>query len=164
MNGKKKSLYIETTIPSYATAKDSRDVLKLGKQIVTRAFWKDERHKFDLCTSEVVLDECGCGDPDAVRRRLEFLAGIKELPITDEVNTLAEIYQKLLGIPDRAKVDCVHLAVCVTYHVDILLTWNCAHLGWMVQNQAVKYNEKYGFWTPALATPDNIFAEVREQS
>jgi len=39
------SLYIESTIPSYATARDSRDVVRLARQIVTRAFWESKRHR-----------------------------------------------------------------------------------------------------------------------
>jgi hypothetical protein len=62
MNTEKKSLYIETSIPSYAAARDSRDLVKFNRQILTRAFWETERQKFRLFVSQVVLDECAGGE------------------------------------------------------------------------------------------------------
>jgi len=67
MESGKPALYIETTILSYATARDSHDLLKLHRKTITRAFWQDERHRFRLCTSEAGFTECRRGDPDAAR-------------------------------------------------------------------------------------------------
>jgi predicted nucleic acid-binding protein len=162
MNKLLPSLYIETTIPSYATARDSRDVVRLVRQIVTRAFWEDKRHSFRLFVSQAVVNECGRGDPEAAQRRLEFINGIESYPVTAEILRLAEIYQKLLNIPAQARVDCIHLATCVTRHIDYLLTWNCTHLGPIAQKKIRDYNEKYGLWTPLLVTPDTIAEVLRE--
>ncbi|MDR1788135.1 MAG: type II toxin-antitoxin system VapC family toxin [Treponema sp.] len=153
MGKEKKTLYIETTIPSYATARDSRDVVYLADQLVTRAFWEDERRRFQLCTSEAVHLECSRGDPDAAQRRSELLAGITNFPVTSEDRELAAVYQRLLDIPERAKADCTHLAVCVRRRIDYLLTWNCTHLGPVAHTKARAYNEKHGLWTPELETP-----------
>ena len=156
------SLYVESTIPSYATARDSRDVVKLAKQIVTRAFWNSKRHQFRLFVSAAVFDECTDGNPDAARRRLEFIEGINSYPVTAEIQQLAEIYRQLLNIPERAIVDCIHLAVCVTHNIDVLLTWNCTHLGPASQKKAQAYNEKNGLWTPLLVTPETIAEVLRK--
>jgi len=58
---------------------------------------------------------------------------IPVFPVTSTEDAIAAEYQRLLGIPDRARADCVHLAVCVTNRVDYLLTWNCTHLGTVAQ-------------------------------
>jgi hypothetical protein len=63
----KPKLYLETTIPSYLTAWPSRDLVKAAKQQITRDWWEERRHAFDLFISEVVLDEAGQGDPQAAR-------------------------------------------------------------------------------------------------
>jgi len=156
MGKEKPTLYIETTIPSYAAAWDSLDLLKLHRQVITRAFWRDERHRFRLCTSDAVLDECADGDPDAALRRKDFMGGIQAYPVTDAEIALAAEYQRLLGIPERAKLDCVHLAVCVTNKVDYLLTWNCGHMGTVAQAAVTEYNTKRGLWVPRMVTPENI--------
>jgi predicted nucleic acid-binding protein len=166
MSKAKESLYIETTVPSYATARDSLDVLKLHRQVITRAFWQDERHRFSLCTSRAVLNECAKGDPDAAQRRKEFMGDILVYPVTDAENALAAEYQRLLRVPARAKIDCVHLAVCVTNKIDYLMTWNCTHLGTVAQVAIKGYNDQRGLWVPKLVTPENIneTIEMEEQN
>jgi hypothetical protein len=166
MGKEKKSLYIETTIPSYATARDSLDLLKLHRQVITRAFWQDERRRFSLCTSDEVLRECADGDPDAAQRRKDFMGDILAYPVTDAEKALAVEYQRLLGIPDRSMADCVHLAICVTNRVDYLMTWNCSHLGTVAQAEVTEYNNKRSLWVPKLVTPENIneTIELEEQN
>lgn len=96
------------------------------------------------------------GDREAAQKRLDLIAGIPVLPKTVEIAALAETYQKLLGIPDRAKTDCVHLASCVLARMDFLLSWNCKHLGLTAYVKAREYNEKQGLWTPLLVTPEHF--------
>jgi hypothetical protein len=66
------SVYIETTIPSLATSRPSRDMIIAGRQATTLLFWESERHKYDLYVSQYVIDECLLGDADAAERRMSF--------------------------------------------------------------------------------------------
>jgi hypothetical protein len=88
--------------------------------------------------------------------------GITVLPKTAEIEALAAVYQKLLGIPDRAKTNCNHLEVCVLERIDYLLTWNCTHLGVIAQNKIYTYNEKNKLWIPVLLTPE-AFHDIYEE-
>jgi hypothetical protein len=154
MDNEKKSLYLESTIPSYAVAKESKDVIKAARQSMTKLFWEQEREKYRLVISQYVIDECKLGDPEAAQKRLELIANIPVLEGADTVNGLADIYQNLLGVPDKAKTDCFHLAICVVAKVHFLLSWNCAHLGFNAYLKIRDYNEKHGLWTPLLVTPE----------
>jgi hypothetical protein len=138
-------------------------VIHLGKQVQTREFWRNERHKYDLYTSQYVTDEIRAGDPEAAQRRLDLVDGIIVLPKTAEVDALAEMYRKLLHIPERAKADCDHLAVCVLEQIDYLLSWNCAHLGFPSYLTMREYNEKHGLWVPLLVTPETILGYKSEE-
>ena len=151
-----KSVYIETTIPSLATGKPSRDTIIAGWQASTLAFWENERQKYDLYVSQYVIDECSLGDPDAAERRLAFLIGIPIIPKADEISSLASTYQRLLHIPERAKIDSFHLAACVIAEMDYLLSWNCAHLGIRTFVKIREFNEKHGLRTPLLLTPEAL--------
>ena len=62
----------------------------------------------------------------------------------------------MLSIPDRAKIDCFHLAACVSAEMDYLLSWNCAHLGIHTFVKIQRYNEKNGLFTPLLLTPEAL--------
>ena len=151
-----KSIYVETTIPSLATGRPSRDTIIAGRQAVTMLFWENERHKYDLYISQYVIDECSLGDADAAGKRLNFLRDIPVIPNSEQITELAAVYQWVLDIPDRAKIDCFHLAVCVITEMDYLLSWNCAHLGIHTFVKILDYNEKQGLFTPLLLTPEAL--------
>jgi len=68
-----KLVYIETTIASYLVARPSRDLLQAARQQITHDWWYKERQKYDLCISQIVLDEAAMGDADAAQRRLAIL-------------------------------------------------------------------------------------------
>ena len=154
MDNEKKSLYLESTVPSYLTAKESTDVIKAARQSITKMFWEQEKVKYRLVISQYVINECKLGDPVAAQKRLELIANIPVLEETESVSSLADIYQDLLRIPDKAKTDCFHLAICVVAKVHFLLSWNCTHLGFNAYLKIREYNEKHGYWTPLLVTPE----------
>ena len=52
-------LYLETTIPSYLTARRSRDLRLAADQETTEEWWETKRHEYNLFTSEVVEVEAG---------------------------------------------------------------------------------------------------------
>jgi hypothetical protein len=154
-------MYIETTIPSYATAKASRDLITAHRQAITRLFWENERLKYDLYISQFVIDECSRGDPEAAKRRLSFIKDITLIPENDTVAELAETYFSFLDIPDRAKTDCFHLAICVSAEIQYLLSWNCSHIGMVSYAKIYEYNKRQGLWTPEFSTPE-ILMEAEE--
>jgi len=151
-----KSVYVETTIPSMATSRPSRDTIIAGRQAVTVLFMENEWHKYDFYVSQYVIDECSLGDAEAAQKRLVFVKDIPVIPKSEQITALANVYQKLLNIPDKAKIDCFHLAVCVVAEMDYLLSWNCAHLGIHTFIKIREYNEKHGLFTPLLLTPEAL--------
>jgi hypothetical protein len=157
----KKTVYIESTIPSYATALPSSHILNVIQKAQTLDFW-NIRDTYKLVISQDVLDEISDGDPEAAQRRLDFIKGIELLPESEKIDPLSALYQTILGIPERAKIDCSHLAYCVLYQIDYLLTWNCAHLGPVVQKKMLIYNDKHNLWTPVLITPAALFGITEE--
>ena len=71
-------LYLETTIPSYLTARRSRALRLAAHQEVTEEWWSDHRHEYELYISDLVLDEAGGGEAAFVASRLAALAGISK--------------------------------------------------------------------------------------
>ncbi len=123
-----KIVYIETSVVSYLTALPARDLLAAAWQSATLQWWKERRPSFELCTSQLVLDEAAEGDREAAARRLNSLDGIPLLPITDAVSDLAANLVKEGALPKKATDDAVHLATAAYHGADYLLTWNCRHL------------------------------------
>jgi hypothetical protein len=153
----KPKVYIETTIPSYLAARTSRDLVIAGNQELTHEWWAEQRASFELYISQFVLDEAGIGDAGAARRRLEILADIQELKITDEAGVLTEKLLKEGGVPRKAATDAAHIAVAAVNGMDFLLTWNCKHIAnarMLKKIYSICANE--GYTCPLVCTPAEL--------
>jgi hypothetical protein len=153
----KRSLYLESTIPSYLVAAPSRDLLIAAHQQVTAEWWRTQRTGFDLYVSQFVLDEIGRGDADVARRRLDVVKGIPLLDIREDVLDLAAGFLSLRIIPKKAGTDAIHIALAAIHGVYFLLTWNCKHIA----NAAIIRDieavcRMRGFSCPVICTPEEL--------
>jgi len=158
----KQSLYLETTIPSYLAARTSSNIVIAGRQAVTHEFWEDERDKYDLYVSSFVYEECSKGDSSVAKKRLELLKDIEVLENTPDIEPLADVYMRLLSIPQSKRIDALHLAICCVHDIEILLSWNCTHLGTDSMLIAKKHNDAHGLFTPRMITPDSLVEKYTE--
>ena len=150
-------LYIETTIPSYLTARRSRDLRLTAHQEVTEEWWSDHRHEYDLYTSAFVREEAAEGYPALAAARLTLLDGIPVLPTTEEVDDLAG---KLLAgelIPAKAATDAFHIAIATVHRMDFLLTWNCTHIhNLSIIRRVERICAAEGYACPVICNPDEL--------
>ena len=152
----KAKVYIETSIPSYLCARRSRDLIIAANQELTMEWW-DERNRFDLYISELVIQEASSGDPAAAQKRIECLNDISELDVTVEVEDLSNILIQKAHLPKKAKVDALHIAVAVLNGMDYLLTWNCAHIANAVLRPKMEaICREYGYEPPTICTPQEL--------
>jgi len=127
---KRLKVYLESTIPSYFTARPSADAVKASRQAATIRWHESFFSECDCYISRYVVQENSNGNPECVRKRLEY---IREVPVVDSddilVTALAERLLKPIGdIPENEKIDAYHIAVTAIYQMDVLLTWNCRHI------------------------------------
>ena len=57
------AVYIETSVVSYLKQRPAAHVVAAARQHLTRRWWDDERSKYQLVTSQYVIDEAALGDP-----------------------------------------------------------------------------------------------------
>jgi PIN domain-containing protein len=124
----KEAVYLETTIFSYLASHPSRDLIVAAHQQLTREWWQTRRHAYRLFISQAVVAEISAGDPDAVRERSRFAEGIPLVPLTDEVTAVADTLMRRNIVPGRYESDAFHIAFAASAHIELLLTWNCAHI------------------------------------
>jgi predicted nucleic acid-binding protein len=156
----KKAVYIESTIPSYLTAKPSRDLRAAAWQEITAQWWQESRPNYELFTSEIVHLEASRGDADAAARRVACLEGIARLKVDGEARRLAERIVADGGMPTSAEVDALHVAVAAVHGLDYLLTWNCRH----IDNAALRPKLRSiclaaGYRCPEICTPLELLSE-----
>jgi hypothetical protein len=152
--------YIETTIPSYYTARNARSILQAGRQIATREWWDGGCSGFDLVTSTETLNEASEGDPEMAKDRLRLLQGMRVLPVTREAADLARLLVASGLVPEIASPDAVHIALASVYRIDFLVTWNFKHIAnpHIRERMRTKINES-GHWMPVMCSPEELLTE-----
>ena len=153
-------IYIETTIPSYLTARPSRDIVQAARQQLTREWWDVERRSYDLCISQIVLDEAAAGDAEAAQRRMAVIDTLPLLDLTFEVDGLADTIMQSGLLPASASRDAVHIAVTAVHQVHFLLTWNCRHIA----NATIFRDLQHiimsaGYDMPVICTPEELLGD-----
>mgnify|MGYP003584675741 FL=1 len=152
----KQKVYIETSIPSYLSAWRSRDLIVAANQEITKEWW-DSREQFDLYISALVIQEAGAGDPVAAQKRLEQLDDIPELNLTEEVERFAEILIQKVPLPEKARIDALHIAVAALSGMDYLLTWNCTHIANAILRPKLEaLCREFGYEPPTICTPQEL--------
>ena len=159
----KKTVYVETSVVSYLTARPSNDLLVAAWQKITVDWWDVQRNRFDLYTSEITIDEAGRGNSEAASRRLETLSDISILPVTEAVAELSRAFLDKKAIPARALNDSLHIAVSAVHGIDYLLTWNFRH----IDNAEIKPVIRricimYGHTSPEICTPQELMGGFKD--
>jgi len=153
----KQSVYIETTVVSYLTARPSRDLIVAAHQQVTEEWWENTLSLLDPFVSPIVIEEVSRGDEASAKLRLEKIVRFPVLEITNEVRDLAELYFKRIPIPDKARGDAFHLAVATYHGMDFLVSWNFTHiLSARVRAVIQDINTIRGISTPIICTPEEL--------
>jgi len=150
-------VYIETSIPSYLTARQSDDLRVAANQNTTLDWWETRRLNFDLFISEFVKAEASLGNPEFAQKRLEVLESFPMLNVTEAVRELARKLVSEGPIPDKAEMDAYHIAVAAVNGIEYLLTWNCTHIANAAMRPRIEeICRQQGFEPPIICTPQEL--------
>ena len=151
---------METTIPSYLLAEPSRDVISLGRQEITRTWWKRNQALYTVFISEVVIQEATRADCIEVEKRRAFLQAFPVLDATLEVQELIKLYLEKGVVPPGNAEDAAHLALASIQEMEYLCTWNFKHLANVLALRRLrKLNESQGLFVPQVCTPEELLGE-----
>lgn len=150
----KPRVYVETSVISYLTARPSRDLVMAAHQEVTRQWWQVRSGEFDLFYSEAVRAEAALGDPQAAAARLAILSELVLLEIPPQAMGLAQALVQATALPEKAKVDALHIAVAACEGMDFVLTWNFKHIAnAQLAAKVRQVCESHGLTCPVLCSP-----------
>jgi predicted nucleic acid-binding protein len=154
-------VYIETSFVSYLISRPSRDLIVAGHQQLTHDWWDSRRGDYELCVSQLVLQEARYGDPQAAQERLAVLATMTVLEIKEEVVELAEELVRTGALPAKAGNDALHIAVASIHHIPYLLTWNCRHMAnATMRAQIESVCASKGYKAPIICTPEEMMEVI----
>ena len=93
-------------------------------------------------------------------RRLGVLAGMALLDLTSEATTLARQLLEGGGLPPKARIDALHVAVATVHGMEYLVTWNCVHIANAANRARIeKVCMTAGFDPPIICTPLELAEE-----
>ena len=145
------TVYIETSILGYLTARPSRDIIVAANIEITREWWNTRRSDFQLYSSQAVVKETSQGDVLIASQRLEILGNLSLLDLNQAVLDLAEQFLERSNLPAKADIDAVHIAVATVHGMDYLLTWNCKHIAnAQIQGKLAEISIDFGYELPIL--------------
>lgn len=154
------TVYLETSIIGYLASRPSRDLVTAANQQLTRDWWDERRKQYDLYVSETVLAECSAGNAQSVQDRLDAIADIPVLDLTELAEKLAEDLIKQIPLPNNAEVDALYIAIATVNGINYLLTWNCARIAnAAIQPRIEAICRSAGFEPPTICTPQQLMED-----
>lgn len=151
------TIYLETTIVGHLVGRIRRDPLIAARRQVTRDWSRDEASKYTVLISQLVLDECSEGAPDAAAERLEVVKNLDLLDVSDEVDALAAALIAGNAVPASEPRDAFHIAISAVNGINYLLTWNFKHLAnASLRERIEQVCREAGFDPPVICTPEEL--------
>ncbi len=156
-------VYVETSVVSYLTGRPSRDLVVAAYQEITRDWWRDASERFALVVSTLVVTEAGAGNAAAAKARLEALAPLMLLDITDAAERLTDLLLERQAVPREAADDAAHIALAAAHRVDYLVTWNFKHIANATMRSRIdRVCREAGFSPPVICTPNELVESDHE--
>ena len=155
-----KSVYIESSVISYITARPSRDVVTSARQTITIEWWEEYKDSFDAFISELVIEEIGSGDLVAAKRRLSMIEKLPVLEATENSKTLAKALLAENAIPKSSAEDALHISIAAVQGIDFLLTWNFKHINNAnTRDRISKVIIQLDYICPVLCSPEELISD-----
>ncbi len=156
-NENAKTVYIETSVVSYLTARATGNLMAAAWQTATVEWWDTQSPRFALCTSALTIEEAGRGNEEAASRRLRALNAVSILPYTDAVEELVDSLIREKAMPENARNDAIHIAVATVHGIDYLLTWNFRHIANVESRSIIRaLCERRGYRGREICTPSEV--------
>jgi hypothetical protein len=164
MTTMKRSVYIETTIPSFMYEVRAEPAM-VARRESTQRWWQEESRGYDLFTSAFVLGELQEGDYPGRQDAMRFISGVPLLEIVPEIEEIASVYVARRLMPRGDMGDAYHLAIASWYGMHFLLTWNCRHLANANKVEHLRVvNGALGLSVPVVTTPDLLLMETEDET
>jgi hypothetical protein len=151
------TVYLETTVIGNIAGRLHPDAAVSARQQLTRAWWVSAAERYRLFISQLTLDECAEGDPEAARERLELLQDVDMVSTPKEAEELAALLVARRAVPVSQPRDALHIAIATVHRVQFIVTWNFKHiLNPHVHTKIAAACREGGFEPPVICTPQEL--------
>ena len=153
----KTSVYIESSVISYLTARPSRDLVKSARQAITSDWWEQDLPGHSAFISLLVEREISQGHPDAAQKRLDAVADFESLSITLEASQIADALLQSGCIPAGSSADALHIGIAAANGIEFLITWNFKHINNAYTRERInQLISSLGYVAATLCSPEEL--------
>ncbi len=130
-------IYIESTIPSYVVARPARDLLQAARQQMTRDWWDLRSSHHELFASQIVLDEIVSGEVAMAHKRLDLMANIPLLDLTDEARSLTQGPPRFRAVARQTQTAMLRILLLppftkwIYFELELSAHRQCSHSAWL---------------------------------
>lgn len=151
------TVYLETTVIGNIARRLHPDPKIAAWQQVTREWWATAADRYHLFVSQLTLDECSDGDPDAAKERLDLIKNIDLIEPSPAAEQLAQLLVKRLAVPASEPRDALHISIAAVNGVQFIATWNFKHiLNPHLQAKIADTCREGGLTPPVICTPQQL--------
>ncbi len=156
----KPSVYVETSVIGYLTARQQSDAIVVGHQLATKKWWRTARDHFELVVSQIVVDECADGDQTAAAERLQTISDLNRVSVTSEVQRVIDALLGEGAVPKTEPEDAAHIALAAAHGVEYLVTWNFRHIANPSMRRKIEeVIGKAGYRPPVICSPEELLED-----
>jgi len=106
------SIYIETSVVSFLRENLLASPESVERQLITRTWWNLHRQRYELVTTQYVVDAANMGNPARAQERVRYLAGIPLVALTSKIDDLAAQIMARTILPKDADRRCPSHCFC----------------------------------------------------
>lgn len=152
----KPTVYIETSVVSFAAARLARDPILRAQQLQAQKLLA-ANDRFALVISPAVIEEASLGDAIAAQHRLELVKSLRRLSMREDVPYLADLLIRRKALPAQALTDAVHISFATIHRVAIVASYNFRHIAGVAAQRKIETTlRQLGYDPPHIATPETI--------
>lgn len=149
----KPRVYIETTVPNYVFDEDYPE----RQAIARKVFELIRKERIEGFISQTTAAELSAAKEPKKSQLKKLVKGIKVLPVTKKVNSLAKRYIKEGIFPKNKLADATHVAVASVNEIEYLFSWNFRHIVRVrTKEKVAAVNMLLGYKIPQIVTPEEV--------
>jgi predicted nucleic acid-binding protein len=137
----------------------------MTKQQYTRQFFESiTKGKYMPYTSTEVIEELKRAPQDLYEKMYTLVDqfGIETLPVTEEVERMANLYISKGIIPEKYRDDALHIATATVNNLDAVVSYNFEHIAKLkTMNRVALVNLEERYKVIGLPTPEEVIEHER---
>ena len=148
-------IYLETSVINVLFDEKQKEM----KEKTEKFFELAKKRDYTLLVSDLVYTEIQRAPLEKRQKIKKILSDLRpeRLDTTNEVLDLSNEYVKANLIPKSYRADAIHIAIAVTYEVDIIVSWNLRHIVRLKTIMGVnEINKKLEYPFILIVTPEEV--------